>query len=195
MYGEDGAELAPVLHSYGRALLEHAISVSGALGHGGTGGDAEPDEPATNLKKSAMFDFGGDGHEGEDEGQGEPSTGKRKATNNDEDKEKTHEEEEEEEEDDDMGVAFTVLDLSRVILEHILDGTNAQECASSKGKSVAQPKLNLITGETWEKREIEAELAEVRNDLGDIGLETGALSFIDVLQKTLSRHLSITKLH
>ena len=83
--------------------------------------------------------------------------------------------EEEEEDDDDLGIAFTVLDLSRVIFERILDGSHTQEShQESKGKGKFKPELNLVTGETWSKREIESELAEVRNDLGDIGLETGA---------------------
>lgn len=70
-----------------------------------------------------------------------------------------------------------MLDLSRVIFERILDGSHTQEShRESKGKGKFKPELHLVTGETWSKREIESELAEVRNDLGDIGLETGAFT-------------------
>lgn len=40
---ENTPALAPILHSYGRALLEHAIQTSGALGGGGGAGVSAPE--------------------------------------------------------------------------------------------------------------------------------------------------------
>lgn len=155
-------------------MLEHAISVSGALGGGGTIGSTEDAEPTT-----APEDVNGACHEdemrGDDNGVNEQSASARKRKVSDEGNSGADKEEEEEEDDDDLGIAFTVLDLSRVIFERILNGSLTQEShQGSKGKGTFKPELHLVTGETWSKREIESELAEVRNDLGDIGLETGA---------------------
>lgn len=165
-YGEDAPELAPVLHQYGRALLEHVIEVAGALGGGGTADPGvQDDEPS--LPHDSRFSFGGDAEDVED---GEPkASGKRKAAA------EQDEEEEQEEEEDDLGVAFTVLDLSRVIFERIL-GTSESQPASSKSagsKSKQTAELKTITGETMDELALLAELGEVYNDLGDVGLETG----------------------
>lgn len=169
-----------MLHNYGRALLEHIISVSGALNCGDTRENINSDETALKANKSALIGFNDGPLEDEDEEETKTSTGKRKANEESEEKAATQEEEEEE---DDMGVAFTVLDLSRVILEHLLDGSSIQDDTVSKGKGAFTPTLHLVTGERWGKKEIEAELAEVRNDLGDIGLETGMLSIFNHVRK------------
>jgi len=155
-------------------LVEHAISVSGALGGGGTIGSTEDAEPTT-----APEDVNGACHEDEiredDNGFNEQNASARKRKVSDEGN--SGADKEEEEDDDDLGIAFTVLDLSRVIFERILNGSLTQEShQGSKGKGTFKPELHLVTGETWSKREIESELAEVRNDLGDIGLETGAFT-------------------
>lgn len=162
------------MHIYGRSLLEHTIAVSGALGGGGTVKNTEDSAPATvtDMIDSASDD--GEIPEADNE-VNEQSAYKKKRKVSDEEKAEMNGEEEDD--DDDMGVAFTVLDLSRVIFERILNGSQTPEShARSKGKNMFKPELHLVTGEKWGRREIEAELAEVRNDLGDIGLETGAFT-------------------
>ena len=155
-------------------MLEHAISVSGALGGGGTIGSTEDAEPTTAPEMISGARHEDEMH-GDDNGLREQNAAARKRKVADEGNFDANKEEEEEEEDDDLGIAFTVLDLSRVIFEKLLDGSHTQEShQESKGKGKFKPELHLVTGETWSKREIESELAEVRNDLGDIGLETGA---------------------
>ena len=154
-------------------MLEHAISVSGALGGGGTIGSTEDAEPTTapEMISGARLE---DETRGDDNGLREQNAAARKRKVADEG---NFDANKEEEEDDDLGIAFTVLDLSRVILERILDGSHTQESHQEpKGKGKFKPELHLVTGETWSKREIESELAEVRNDLGDIGLETGVFT-------------------
>ena len=154
-------------------MLEHVISVSGALGGGGTIGSTEDAEPTTapEMLSGARPE---DEMRGDDNGPREQNASARKRKVADEG---NFDSNKEEEEDDDLGIAFTVLDLSRVIFERILDGSHTQEShRESKGKGKFKPELHLVTGETWSKREIESELAEVRNDLGDIGLETGAFT-------------------
>ena len=73
-----------------------------------------------------------------------------------------------------MGLAFEILDLARLIYERILNGSTTQE-TTTKGKEAAKIELSLITGEMWNETTLRAELADVRNDLGDIGLETGKI--------------------
>lgn len=154
-------------------MLEHVISVSGALGGGGTIGSTEDAEPTTAPEMISGARHEDEMH-GDDNGLREQNAAARKRKVADEGNFDANKEEEEED-DDDLGIAFTVLDLSRVIFEKLLDGSHTQEShQESKGKGKFKPELHLVTGETWSKREIESELAEVRNDLGDIGLETGA---------------------
>ena len=153
-------------------MLEHVISVSGALGGGGTIGSTEDAEPTTAPEMISGARPEDEMH-GDDNGLREQNASARKRKVSDEGN--SGADKEEEEDDDDLGIAFTVLDLSRVIFEKLLDGSHTQEShQESKGKGKFKPELHLVTGETWSKREIESELAEVRNDLGDIGLETGA---------------------
>lgn len=153
-------------------MLEHAISVSGALGGGGTIGSTEDAEPTTAPEMISGARHEDEMH-GDDNGLREQNAAARKRKVADEGNFDANKEEEDD--DDDLGIAFTVLDLSRVIFEKLLDGSHTQEShQESKGKGKFKPELHLVTGETWSKREIESELAEVRNDLGDIGLETGA---------------------
>lgn len=153
-------------------MLEHVISVSGALGGGGTIGSTEDAEPTTAPEMISGARPEDEMH-GDDNGLREQNAAARKRKVADEGNFDANKEEEDD--DDDLGIAFTVLDLSRVIFERILDGSHTQEShQESKGKGKFKPELHLVTGETWSKREIESELAEVRNDLGDIGLETGA---------------------
>lgn len=170
-FGEEAPELAPILHQYGKALLENAIASSKVLGGGGTTTEQEEEEyePAGVRKDDARFSFGGDGEDDSSPSSEKPL--KRKASEG-------KDEEEENEEDDDMGVAFTVLDFARVLYERILEGSGSSTIGASKGKGAAVAELKLITGETWDKDAVTMDLAEVRNDLGDVGLETGMFPFL-----------------
>ena len=153
-------------------MLEHVISVSGALGGGGTIGSTEDAEPTTAPEMISGARPEDEMH-GDDNGLREQNAAARKRKVADEGNFDANKEEEDD--DDDLGIAFTVLDLSRVIFEKLLDGSHTQEShQESKGKGKFKPELHLVTGETWSKREIESEFAEVRNDLGHIRLETGA---------------------
>lgn len=154
----DDPVLAQILHRYGKAVLGLAVANSGALGGGGANGDA-PQLPGPKAGPSGKkqkdhatpaadprFSFGGDAEEDDDE----------------EDAEEPQQPEEggEEEEDDDFALAFTVLDLARVIYEKQL---------TSSGDSAV---LKTYEGEELTALQIKAQLAEVYNDLGDVGLET-----------------------
>lgn len=152
-HDEDSPILAPVFHRYGHALLEHAISTSGALGGGG-GADAPM--PSRSAKKSGSspppdprFSFGGDAPDSDDEDVAGPAEGGAPGEGG------------EEEEEDDLSVAFSVLELARVRYEKIL------ELGGDKAT------LTTLDDETWGVSGIKAQLAEVLNDLGDVGLESG----------------------
>ncbi|KAI3625459.1 hypothetical protein CBS9595_000820 [Malassezia furfur] len=181
-YDEDAPELAPVLHLYGRALLEHFIKVGGALGTGGAVDAPSLSEPLPPTEKCEV---------GADDDVTSKATGKRKATDA-----ADQAQEEEEEEEDDLAVAFTVLDLSRVIFERIL-GTSASQPASSKD-AAARTKhdvhLVTLTGDTLDERDLVIELGEVYNDLGDVGLESedyaSSLRVLAPLLLPYSRRLS-----
>ncbi|CEH16453.1 Cell cycle-regulated histone H1-binding protein [Ceraceosorus bombacis] len=164
-YAEDSPQLAPIFHRYGHALLEHAITTSGALGGGGgAAGPAEAsipsrggassaasssskpktDNAANGIAKDGRFSFGGDGPESDDEGAAE---GEEEAPDD------------QEEEEDDLSVAFSVLELARVRYEKLIE----------QGDDV---NLNTLDGEQWSSLQIKAQLAEVLNDLADVGLES-----------------------
>ncbi|KDN44565.1 hypothetical protein K437DRAFT_257000 [Tilletiaria anomala UBC 951] len=157
-HAQDAPILAPILHRYGKAMLGLAVANSGALGSGGTdptGGAAaqatplaageSPSSTSTSKANDPRFSFGGDAEEEmeevEDDGQ------EQQAEDDDED-------------EDDFGLAFTVLDLARVIYEKRLDADGAS------------PSLTTYEGEQIPALQIKAQLAEVYNDLGDVGLET-----------------------
>lgn len=156
----DDPILAQILHRYGKAVLGLAIANSGALGGGGGGGDT-PQLPAPKagpsskkqkddsapVKSYPRFSFGGDAEEEEEE---------------EEEAEEPQQAEEagEEEDEDDFALAFTVLDLARVIYEKQL---------TASGDSAV---LKTYEGEELTALQIKAQLAEVYNDLGDVGLET-----------------------
>ncbi len=153
---EDAPLLAPILHRYGKAVLNSAVANSAALG--GSGGESAPKAPkapkAGGSKKSAdgkaaapldpRFSFAGDAESG-DEDEEEEDEGKGAAAGEDED-------------DDDFGLAFSVLDLARVIYEKLLSADNS--------------KLTTYEGDVLTTLQIKAQLAETYNDLGDVGLET-----------------------
>ncbi|WFD46577.1 hypothetical protein GLX27_001214 [Malassezia furfur] len=159
-YDEDAPELAPILHLYGRALLEHFIKVGGALGTGGAVEAPSVNDPLPPAEKDDS---------GANDDAPSKATGKRKATDD-----ADQAQEEEEEEEDDLAVAFTVLDLSRVIFERIL-GTSASQPASSKdaaSRTKHDVQLVTLTGDKLDERDLVIELGEVYNDLGDVGLES-----------------------
>lgn len=158
--------LAPILHLYGKAVLSLAVNNSGALGGGGTNAEdgAEPALTAPKKKASAAgsekeaaaaakpsdprFSFGGDGDDGEEDEEEEEEDGEAAAGQGEED------------DDDDFGLAFTVLDLARVIYEKLLD------------KEQDEASLTTYEGETLDAVSLRGQLAEVYNDLGDVGLES-----------------------
>ena len=88
-------------------MLEHAISVSGALGGGGTIGSTEDAEPTTapEMISGARPE---DEMRGDDNGLREQNAAARKRKVADEGNFDANKEEEEDE-DDDLGIAFTVL--------------------------------------------------------------------------------------
>lgn len=187
---EDASVLAPLHHRYGHALLEHAIATSGALGGGGGGKDAPMPSrqgagvsgsggggtvataaattvaaaraqdssassstsaalPAVQPKQAAKahdprFTFGGDAEESDEEERGNVQP---------------QQEGDDEDDEDDLSVAFSVLELARVRYEKVLETAN--------------PSLTTIDGETWHATTIKGQLAEVLNDLADVGLESG----------------------
>ncbi|PWZ02304.1 hypothetical protein BCV70DRAFT_198585 [Testicularia cyperi] len=160
-HAEDADLLAPILHLYGRSLLENFILNSAALGGGGGAGPSSASAPsapkATASSSSAAagssssssakpvndprFSFSGDAEEFDDDDDDE-AAGQAGAA---------------EDEDDDLQVAFAVLDLARVIYERILSSDS--------------PSLTTLESQTWSETRTKAELAEVMNDLGDVGLE------------------------
>lgn len=167
-YSEDDPILAPLHHRYGRALLEHAIATSGALGGSAGGKDAplpsraggastvaaaraengksagpsskvDGAGTASNKPQDSRFTFGGDAEESDDEEEEEGGG------------------EGGEEDSDDLGDAFAVLELARLQYEKL---------------SETESTLRTMEGEEWNTLKIKSQLAEVLNDLADVGLET-----------------------
>ncbi len=186
-YAEDADQLAPVLHLYGKSLLENFILNSAALGGGGgsaplpapTASIAGPSASSSSSKAAAgssssagavksdpRFSFSGDA-EDDDDDEDEAAAGAAGGEDDD---------------DDDLQVAFSVLDLGRVIYQRILSSSNTT--------------LSTLDGQEWNKTRIQAELAEVMNHLGDVGLEaenfsqasTDYKSSLDILLPLLNAH-------
>jgi HAT1-interacting factor 1 len=95
------------------------------------------------------FTFGGDAEDSEDEEEANQN-GTKTAKGEDD----------EEEEDDDLSLAFSILELARVGYEKVLENGEAA-------------KLTTLEGEEWSTVMIKSQLAEVLNDLADVGLESG----------------------
>ncbi|WFD41832.1 hypothetical protein MPSI1_000468 [Malassezia psittaci] len=198
-YGEDAPELAPVLHQYGRALLEHVIEAGGALGNGG----AVDTQPTAEKAVDSSLDAIASGKEVEQAEEQSKASGKRKALDESETNEEGQEDQEEEEEDDDLAVAFAVLDLARVILERILTTSASQPATSqdTSSRTNQSAELKTLAGEILDEKALIAELGEVYNDLGDVGLESenfeqasedyaSSLRLLSPLLKPYSRRLS-----
>ncbi|CBQ72898.1 conserved hypothetical protein [Sporisorium reilianum SRZ2] len=182
-HAEDADEVAPVLQLYGQSVLENFILNSGALGGGGGSAPlpsaAAPAAPAASgssskasassssaVKNDPRFSFTGDA-EDDDDDQDQGAPGAGAADGDDE---------------DDLQTAFSVLDLARVIYQRILDSDSQ--------------KLTTLDGQEWGKTRIQAELAEVMNLLGDVGLESENFtqasadyrSSLDILLPLLNPH-------
>ena len=157
-YAEDAEQLAPVFYLYGRSLLENFIVNSAALGGGGgsaplpapaaapvasgSSSKAAGSSSAGAVKNDPRFSFTGDAEDDDDDDQEDGAPGAAAGDGDDE---------------DDLQGAFTFLDLARVIYQRCLDSEAA--------------KLTALDGQQWDKIRIQAELAEVMNLLGDVGLE------------------------
>lgn len=150
-----------MLHQYGRALLEHVVRVAGALGG----------PPETENTTTGDINDGG-----EEADTSSKSLGKRKAEDDKED------DDDDAAADDDLGLAFVVLDLARVIYERILGETGS----SSAKKTPSKPELHMITGEVLDETALRIELADVHNDLGDVGLENGMLYLTENFEQASS---------
>lgn len=161
---EHSPQLAPVLHRYGRSLLEHAIATSGALG----GGGGQQDAPMPVKKKKSSKAASGEAGPSSSSSSAKPADPRFSFSGDADDDEEDEEEEEagaqgqEEEDEDDLSVAFAVLDLARIIYQKLLDSD----------ANAASASLTTIQGQSWNHVRIKNELAEVLNDLGDVGLET-----------------------
>lgn len=168
---EDAPELAPVLHKYGKSLLEYAIATSGALG----GGGGQQDAPMPSRKKSKQgnakassskqptpadprFSFSGDADDDDDEEEDDEEGGPAGQAGAEED------------DADDLSVAFSVLDLVRLIYDRILHPKSSDGAA--EGQEDPNATLLTIQGQQWTAIKVKNELAEVLNDLGDVGLES-----------------------
>lgn len=180
-YAEDAPALAPILHRYGRCLLEHAIATSGALGSGGGGsGAAEapmPKRKATNGKATGSSSSGAEAGSSKDV-KSTPASDPRFSFGGDADDQEDDEEEDgedgqagdgQEDDGDDLSTAFAVLDLARVIYQRLLRGGKDEENAVDD----VSVSLETIDGKELDYTTIKMSLAEVLNDLGDVGLESG----------------------
>lgn len=176
-HAEDADELAPILQLYGQSVLENFILNSGALG-GGSGSaplpaaTASPSKAAGSsssagvVKSDPRFSFTGDA---EDDGDDDEESAPDAGAA-------------EADDEDDLQTAFSVLDLARVIYKRALD---------SESQS-----LKTLDGTEWRKTRIQAELAEVMNLLGDVGLESENFtqasadyrSSLNILLPLLNRH-------
>lgn len=176
---EDAPQLAPILHRYGRSLLEHVIATSGTLGSCGGQQDAPmPSRKRARKEANAQtstsasgskppsdphFSFSGDVDDDDEEQQKEEEEGVG-AANGALDEEDT----------DDLSVAFSVLDLARLIYHKLLNSSISEGAAKESdivgAGSTAQ--LTTLHGQQWNFIRIKNELAEVLNDLGDVGLES-----------------------
>ncbi|KAF5362162.1 hypothetical protein D9756_002240 [Leucocoprinus leucothites] len=111
-HGEDAPETADLYFSYGRALLENAITSSGVLGKDQPEAPAE-DEPETNSANGPILSFSGDAEE-------DPAVDLFASAEKavvEEEKAAAEAGEEEEEPEDDFNAAWEVLDLARAIYD------------------------------------------------------------------------------
>ncbi|KAF8840810.1 hypothetical protein BDN67DRAFT_902750 [Paxillus ammoniavirescens] len=112
-FGEDAPEIADLYFSYGKALLENAISQASVLGKEPEPGAVEDEKPTAGDGKGPILEFG-------DEGEGEDETVDMFGLAAKEAEEESEGEDEEGEEggpEDDFNAAWEVLELARAIYE------------------------------------------------------------------------------
>ncbi|KAE8225018.1 hypothetical protein CF319_g2166 [Tilletia indica] len=167
---EDDPKLAPVLHKYGRELLNHAIaSAFTVAGRGGAGKAALPSKVALPEEVpaaggSSNKDSNGTAAAGSSSSTAAPQGKLISFSGDDEAYDREDEEEEEGEgdeegEDDDMETAFAALDVSRRLYERVLSSSSA-------------PTLETFDGSTLTHPELVQQLANVLTDLGELHLES-----------------------
>ncbi|KAG6869222.1 hypothetical protein C0993_009085 [Termitomyces sp. T159_Od127] len=148
--GEDSPETADLYFSYGKALLENAISQNSVLGkEQGEEGHEEEAAPAGMNGKGPILSFSGDADEVD--GDDDPAVDLfAQAEKTIAEAEKTEEEEDEDGEDaqpeDDFNAAWEVLDLARAIYDKVKDQGDDEE--------------------------VKLKLADTYIALGDVSLET-----------------------
>lgn len=141
-FGEDTPETADLYFSYGRALLENAITSSGVLGKERSQAPTE-DEPEVNSANGPILSFSGDA---EEEDPAVDLFANAENANAEEEKATVQAEEEEAEPEDDFNAAWEVLDLARAIYDREL--------------------------QREEDDEVKLKLADTYIALGDVSLET-----------------------
>jgi HAT1-interacting factor 1 len=165
--------LAPLHHRYGHALLEHAIATSGALGGGG-GGAGGKEAPMPSRNGGASTVASARAQEGETKKTQAAAAAVASSSSakthdprftfggdaeesDDDDDEQNNAADAGADEEDDLGDAFAVLELARVRYERLVE-QNAT--------------LDTLDGEHWSTLIVKGQLAEVLNDLADVGLES-----------------------
>ncbi|KAF9446196.1 hypothetical protein P691DRAFT_709032 [Macrolepiota fuliginosa MF-IS2] len=142
-YGDDTPETADLYFSYGRALLENAITQSGVLGKDQPEAPAD-DEPEVNSSNGPILSFSGDA---EEEDPAVDLFGNAEKAAEEEEKAVAAEAgEDEDEPEDDFNAAWEVLDLARAIYD---------KQAQQEGDD-----------------EVRLKLADTYIALGDVSLET-----------------------
>ncbi|KAG6864847.1 hypothetical protein C0991_006788 [Blastosporella zonata] len=130
--GEDSPETADLYFSYGKALLENAISQSSVLGkEQGEDGHEEEAAPVGTNGKGPILSFSGDAEEldGDDDpaidlfAQAAKTIAEAEATGEGEDED----EDEDGEPEDDFNAAWEVLDLARAIYDKQKDEVDDEE--------------------------------------------------------------------
>ncbi|KAH7885869.1 hypothetical protein F5I97DRAFT_1876082 [Phlebopus sp. FC_14] len=143
-HGEDAPEMADLYFSYGKALLENAVSQASVLGREPAAGAMEEDKPATSTNgKGPILSFSGDGEDEQGEEESVDLLGQAAREEEDEGSEE-EDEGDEAEPDDDFSAAWEILELARAIYE--------------KGREADD--------------EIQLKLADTYIALGDVSLET-----------------------
>ncbi|KAK4121425.1 hypothetical protein N657DRAFT_555158, partial [Parathielavia appendiculata] len=194
MNGEMNPENAEILFLYGRALFKVGQSKSDVLGgkapeakktpkpkpaKSAKSGNGNP--PATAELKNGAVEAVGDAASQEAKKQEKEASvpvperkkplfhfeGDENFVDSEEEEEGEEGEGEEEEEEDDLGVAFEVLDLTRVLFTRRLEAAQGEdEAQQGKGKEVAEP-----GSESPVIKHIKERLADTHDLLAEISLE------------------------
>ncbi|KAG6333525.1 hypothetical protein ID866_5561 [Astraeus odoratus] len=116
-HGEDAPEMADLYFSYGKALLENAISQASVLGKEPEPGAVEDEKPAQNNGQGPILSFSGDADEEEDGTVDLLGEAAKEEEESDEEGEGDDGEPE-----DDFNAAWEVFELARSIYERDKDG-------------------------------------------------------------------------